>query len=287
MSIHENKAGWFRPYATFENVPLRRGPKVSNVAYGSFFGAESELYDLVHGWDGMWGLYAGYNGSHQAYSGIGIYQNGGTLGAVGMAYKGNFFTGLTINAGANAGEASTMYGNDNFSMFMAGIASKSGYNFEMADSKFIIQPSLQLSYSFVNTFDYTNAAGVKLDSDPLNAIQVEPGVKFIGNLKNNWQPYLGVSMVWNIMDRTHFQANEASLPSLSIKPYVRYGVGVRKTWGERFTAFFQTYFTNGGRNGVGLQTGLRWSIGKSQSSQKKTGSVQPPKKTEIKTSNRA
>jgi predicted outer membrane repeat protein len=287
MSIHENKAGWFRPYATFENVPLRRGPRVSNVAYGSFFGAESELYDLGHGWDGMWGLYAGYNGSHQAYSGIGIYQNGGTLGAVGMAYKGNFFTGLTINAGANAGEASTMYGTDNFSMLMAGIASKSGYNFEMADGKFIIQPSLQLSYSFVNTFDYTNAAGIKLDSDPLHAIQIEPGVKFIGNLKHGWQPYLGVSMVWNIMDRTHFLANEASIPSMSVKPYVRYGIGVRKTWGERFTGFFQCYFTSGGRNGVGLQTGLRWAIGKAPSSQKKTGSVPTPKKTEIKLGNRA
>lgn len=94
VTQYENKAGWFRPYATFENVPLNNGPKVSNVAYGSFFGAESELYDLGHGWDGMWGVYGGYNGSHQAYDGVSIYQNGGTLGVVGMAYKGNFFTGL-------------------------------------------------------------------------------------------------------------------------------------------------------------------------------------------------
>ena len=84
------------------------------------------MYDLGHGWDGMWGAYVGYNGSHQAFNGISMYQNGGTLGAVGMAYKGNFFTGLTINAGANGVEASTMYGTDNFSMLMAGNASKTG-----------------------------------------------------------------------------------------------------------------------------------------------------------------
>lgn len=259
---YNDKAVWARPYATFENVPLKGGPRVSNVAYGSFFGAESELYDLGHGWDGMYGVYAGYNGSHQAYDGIGIYQNGGTLGLVGMAYKGNFFTGLTVNAGANVGEASTMYGTDNFTMLMAGIASKTGYNIELADGKFIIQPNLQLSYSFVNTFDYTNAAGVRIDSDPLNAIQVEPGIKFIGNLKNGWQPYAGVSVVWNIMDKTNFHANNVSLPELSVKPYVRYGVGVRKTWGEVCTGFFQTYFTNGGRNGVGLQAGFRFTLGK-------------------------
>lgn len=259
---YDDRAAWVRPYATFENVPLKGGPRVSNVAYGSFFGVDSEMYDLGNGWDGMLSFYAGYNGSHQAYDGIGIYQNGGTIGVVGMAYKGNFFTGLTINAGANAGEASTYYGTDNFAMLMAGIASKTGYNFELADGKFIIQPSLQLSYSFVNTFDYTNAAGVRMSSDPLNAIQVEPGIKFIGNLKNGWQPYAGVSVVWNIMDKTNFHANNVSLPDLSVKPYVRYGLGVRKTWGERCVGFFQTYFTSGGRNGVGLQTGFRYTLGK-------------------------
>lgn len=261
-SAYDDKAVWVRPYATFENVPLKGGPRVSNVAYGSFFGADSELYDLGHGWDGMLSVYAGYNGSHQAYDGIGIYQNGGTLGITGMAYKGNFFTGLTLNAGANVGEANTAFGNDNFSMLMAGIANKTGYNIEFAEGKFIIQPNVQLSYSFVNTFDYTNSAGVRMNSDPLNAIQVEPGIKFIGNLKNGWQPYAGVSMVWNIMDKTNFHANDVSLPELSVKPYVRYGVGVRKTWGEVCTGFLQTYFTNGGRNGVGLQGGFRFTLGK-------------------------
>lgn len=274
-SAYDDKAVWVRPYATFENVPLKNGPKVSNVAYGSFFGADSELYDLGHGWDGMISVYAGYNGSHQAYDGIGIYQNGGTLGLVGMAYKGNFFTGLTVNAGANVGEANTAYGTDNFTMLMAGIANKTGYNIELADGKFIIQPNVQLSYSFVNTFDYTNAAGVHMNSDPLNAIQVEPGIKFIGNLKNGWQPYAGVSVVWNIMDKTNFNANNVSLPELSVKPYVRYGVGVRKTWGEVCTGFFQTYFTNGGRNGVGLQAGFRFTLGKGGLSSIKSSNNMP------------
>jgi len=277
----ENPAGWVRPFATFENVPLRNGPKVSNVSYGSFFGGESEMYDLGNGWDGIWGAYAGYNGSHQAYDGIGIYQNGGTLGVVGMAYKGNFYTGLTVNAGANVGEASTMYGNDNFTMLLAGVASKTGYNFEFADGKFILQPHFLMSYSFVNTFDYTNAAGVRINSDPLHAIQLEPGLKIIGNLKNGWQPYASVSMVWNIMDKTHFYANDVSLPELSVKPFVKYGVGVRKSWGERFTGYFQCFIMNGGRNGVGLQSGFNWAIGKAPSSTKT--SYKQSQKTEIKT----
>ncbi len=262
VNQYENRSGWFRPYTTFENVSLDNGPKVSNVAYGALFGTDSELYELSNGWDGMWSVYGGYNGSHQAYDGISIYQNGGTIGATGMLYKGNFFTGLTANVGANAGEASTLYGREDFTMLMSGLASKSGYNIEFAEGKFIIQPSLLMSYTFVNTFDYRNAIGVDINSDPLHAIQIEPGIKFIGNLKNGWQPYAGVSVVWNIMDETKFEANDVSLPDLSIDPFVRYGIGVRKAWGEKFTGFLQTYITNGGRNGVGLQGGFRWTLGK-------------------------
>ena len=261
-SIYDYAGGWFRPYATFETVALHNGPNVRNNMYGSFFGGESSLKDLGHGWDGMWGAYVGYNGSHQSYDSVGIYQNGGTLGLTGMAYKNNFFVGGTVNVGASGVESSTMYGNDDFAMLMTGAALKTGYNWELARGKFIIQPSLITSYSFVNTFNYRNAAGVAIESDPLHAIQIEPGIKFIGNLKNGWQPYAGVSMVFNIMDRTRFQANDISLPNFSVNPFVKYGIGVRKTWGERLTGHFQTYFTNGGRNGIGLQAGLRWAIGK-------------------------
>ena len=288
MSSNEQKNAWFRPYSYFENVHLNRGPRVSNVAYGTFVGGDSELYELKNGWDAMWGAYVGYNGSHQVYSGNSIYQNGGTLGLVGMAYKNNFFTGLTVNVGANAGEASTMFGTDNFSMLMSGVASKTGYNFEFKEGRFIIQPSLMLSYSFVNTFDYTNVAGVKIDSDPLHAISIEPGVKFIGNLPNGWQPYAGVSMVWNVIDKTHFHANDVSLPALSVNPYVKYGVGLRKTWGERFSGFLQVFLTNGGRNGVGLQAGFRCLIGKDNSSGVHKSNKTPElQKTKINISGRA
>ena len=67
---YEDKSGWFRPYAFFENVPLKSGPKVSNTAYGTFFGTELQLYELKYGWDCLWGVYGGYNGSHQSYDGV-------------------------------------------------------------------------------------------------------------------------------------------------------------------------------------------------------------------------
>lgn len=258
----ESRGMWFKPFATFEKVDLSNGPKVENQAYGSFFGGDTEIISLKKGWDAVFSGYAGYTGSHQHYTGSSIYQNGGTLGASGVFYKGNFFTGLTANIGASMAEASTMYGSEDITMLMTGIASKSGYNWELANNKFIIQPSWLMSYSFVNTFNYHNAAGVGIDADPLHAIQLVPGLKFIGNLSNGWQPYATIQMVWNLMDDTKFQANNVALPQMSVDPYVQYGVGVQKRWGDRFTGFGQTLIRNGGRNGVALSLGFRWAIGK-------------------------
>lgn len=256
----ENRGLWFRPYTTFENVGLSKGPNVKNIAYGSLVGGDTGIIELKRGWDMVASVYGAYNGSNQNYDGVTMTQNGGSLGASGVWYKGNFFSGLTANVGANAGEANSMYGRDTFTTLATGVASKTGYNWELANGKFIIQPNYLMSYTFVNTFDYTNAAGVKISSDPLHAIQIAPGVKLIGNLKNGWQPYLGVQMVWNIMDRAKFKANNVELPNMSVDPYIQYGVGLQKKVGDRFTGFGQAMMRNGGRNGVALQFGFRWSL---------------------------
>lgn len=256
----EDKGLWFRPYAIFENVGLKNGPNVKNIGYGTLVGGDSGIIELKHGWDAVYSGYVGYNGSNQYYDGVTITQNGGTLGLSGIWYKNNFFTGLTANVGASVGEASTMFGNDEFAMLSTGIASKTGYNFELSKGKFIIQPNFLMSYSFINTFDYTNTAGVKISSDPLHAIQIAPGLKFIGNLKNGWQPYVSLQMVWNIIDKSKFMANDVSLPDMSVDPYFQYGVGLQKRMGERFTGFGQAMVRNGGRNGIALQFGFRWAI---------------------------
>ena len=67
-------------------------------------------------------------------------------------------------------------------------------------------------------------------------------------------------MIWNIMDKSKLYANDASLPNMSVDPYVQYGVGLQKKIGERFTGFGQAMMRNGGRNGVALQFGFRWSL---------------------------
>lgn len=69
-----------------------------------------------------------------------------------------------------------------------------------------------MNYSFVNTFDYTNAAGVRIKSDPLHTFQLNPQLKFISNLKNGWQPYASVGVVWNVLNISKFEPMKSSCP---------------------------------------------------------------------------
>lgn len=259
---NETSSAWVKPYASFENIPLKNGPKVSNITYGTLVGFDTPIKSIRHGWDRTWTGYVGYNGASQRFSGVDATQNGGLVGGTLTLYKGNFFNATTVSTGAIVGDNRTMYGTDNYTMLMAGVGNKTGYNFEFKEGKFIIQPSMLLSYTFVNTFDYTNAAGVRIKNDPLHAIQIAPGVKFIVNTKNGWQPYIGVNMIWNLLDKSKVSADDVRLPEMSIKPYVQYGVGVQKRFKDRYMAFGQAMIQNGGRNGISLTAGFRWAIGK-------------------------
>ena len=118
-----------------------------------------------------------------------------------------------------------------------------------------------MSYTFVNPFDDYTINGVKIKNDSLNAIQLAPGLKFIGNTEKGWQPYVGAKMVWNIIDDTKVKANEVNLPETTTKAYVEYGLGLQKSVGERFTGFGQAMFRNGGRTGAAFTLGARWAVG--------------------------
>lgn len=253
---------WYQPYANFENVGLSNGPRVDIQSYGSLVGGDSAYKQLKKGWGTVTTPYIGYNGTSQHYSGVSTVTNGGILGLTQTFYRGDFFTALTVNAGASVGESNTMYGNENYTTLMAGVANKTGYNFEFNDGKFIIQPSMLTAYTYVYTFDYTNAAGLKISSEPLNSIQLHPTVRFIGNVGKGWQPYASVGMVWNILNETKFTASDVRLPEMSIKPYVEYGIGLQKSWNDKCSGFLQAMLRNGGRNGIALSFGFKWTLGK-------------------------
>ena len=276
-----NKAGWVRPYVTFEKMNLKNAPAVNATTYGTLIGFDSDFQKYKHGWTGLTTGYIGYNGSQLRYNGGDTTMNGGLLGLTQTFYKGNLWTALTVSAGATVGQTTTMYGKEDFTTLLAGVGSKTGYNFEFKEGKYIIQPIWFMSYTFANTFDYTNAAGVRINSDPMHSIMLNPSVRFITNTKNGWQPYASIGMVWNAMNESSVKANNVKLPESSIKPYVEYGVGLQKRFKDKYTAFGQAMIRNGGRNGIAMTFGFRWNLGKEGKPIEKVQNVNVNKKAQV------
>lgn len=258
----EIKSIWVRPYTSFESIPLKRGVNVSNTSYGTIFGGDSDMIELKHGFNFVYGGYVGYNGNSTSYEHIHSTQQGAVIGATGYLYKGNFFNTITANCGWMINETYTPFGTDTFNLIMTGVADRIGYNWEMASGRFIIQPSIFFGYTFVYTNNYTTKGGVDIHTDPLNVIHFAPTLKFIGNLANGWQPYAIVSIMANFMDKTSYTANTIRLPDMSIDPYVEYGLGIQRRWNENCQGFGQATVRNGGRRGVALLFGLKYMLGK-------------------------
>lgn len=262
FGMNSESSSWYKPFANFETIDFKNGPVAHTTTYGSLVGFDTSIKNVKGDWARTYTGYIGYNGASQSFGGVHTTMNGGLLGGTVTMYKGNFFNATTLSAGASLAETNSMYGHEDITMLIAGAANKTGYNFEFKEGRFIVQPNLLLSYTYVNTFDYTNAAGVNIDSNPLHSIQLSPGFKIMANTKNGWQPYIAVNTVVNFMDKTKVTADSVRLPGMSTRPYVQYGIGLQKNIKDRLMAFGQTMFQSGGRHGVAITAGLRWSFGK-------------------------
>ncbi len=264
----ENKGFWLRPYTVFEKINLKHGPDVDNISYGSLVGYDSKARKTKRGWTSTLSSYLAYFGSSLGYDDVDVITNGWLLGFTKSYYKKNFWTAVSASGGVGLGRISESAGKDDVISANAGVSLRNGYNMEFGEGRFIIQPITSASYYFANVFDYTNARGARLDSAPLSALELRPGMRLIANTESGWQPYISGSYVWNLFNQTNVKADGIKLPEMYVDPYVEYGVGVQKNKGDNFTCFLQSMMRMGGRTGVSLTGGLRWAVGTDKSKKK-------------------
>ena len=253
---------WFRPYTSFERMQFKNNSDTDAILYGALVGTDSNFNKLRGGFYNVHTFYMGYTGARLDYQNVDTNINGGVIGFTETFYKKNFFSALTLSLASNTAVSDTMYGRENYTSLLSGLGSKTGYNFEFKDGKYIIQPQWIMNYVFSNTFDYKNAANVKIKSDPYNSIQLNPQIRFIVNFENGWEPYLTAGFVWNVLNEGTISANDIILPKMSIKPYAQYGLGVQKVVKDKFAGYFQALVNSGGRTGVSLSCGIHIQLGK-------------------------
>lgn len=255
---------WVRPYGYKEDIDFKSGPKVSNTAWGAFIGFDTKPVDIGGGFENNYSFYAGYNNNTSKYEDIRIEQEGILAGITAAFYKGQFFSGITLNAGAARNKATSIHGREEFDMYTAGASVRAGYKIPLNGAQTItLQPIMNAAYSFINVEDYTNAAGLKMTSKNLMPLTVAPELKAQADLINRWTLYAGGSYVWSFMDdNASFMTGGVDIPQISIGPYVQYGVGVFKGFGEHLKIGLEGYGRSLGREGYGGQATLRWNFGK-------------------------
>ena len=249
---------WMRPFMSDEEVSLDNGPKVDNRVWGMLVGLDSRKVYFDNCWDGVFSGYVGTTGSRQKYDGVRINQKAAVVGASAMFKRGEFWTGLTANVMYGDGKAHTRFGTDDFHNLSTGFAMKAGRNFYLGDG-FTLQPSFMGSYTYVKTSDYTTSAGVDIDSDAIQIVQLTPGLRLMWDVGNGWMPYIGYSYYWNLVDDSKVKANNVVLPEISVKPYSEYALGVIKEW-DVVDSYFQLVYRNGGREGFDLQAGVSYEF---------------------------
>ncbi len=254
------RGAWIRAFASNESVSYRSGWESRDKYYGAMVGFDSSLRDHGDGWASVFTGYAGALGIRQSYSGGRIKQKGGFVGVTESFYKKNFYTAWTVAAGTMKAHEYTMYGHDNSRLDNYGIAGRFGWNFDFADGKFSLLPTFTASYSTVNPEDFTNAADVQLTSNDLRAVQLNPNVKLIMNMKNGLQPYLTVGEVWTVGQSSTVRVNGNKLDELELRPYTEYGIGLQKRWTNERDAYVQVLGHSHGRDGILVNAGVRWNF---------------------------
>lgn len=251
---------WYKSYVNFENLSLTQGLKVGNNSYGSLVGADFPVIKLKHGWRLMPTAYIGYNGAHQTFNGVGMYQNGGQGGLMGTFMKDNFIGSVVAYGGGYNNEMSVAGNTDRTGNWFAGTAAKLAYNFHPT-KHFTIQPTAFMSYNIFGRQNWgTDFGSMSMNSGLLNGINVAPGMNFI-YAKETWSVYATFQYMYNINEQVGGRAGNVDLASVEMKHgYIQYGLGVTKTWKDRLNSFFQIVFRNGGRTGVGFQLGLNYTF---------------------------
>lgn len=256
---------WYKAYANFERLSMTQGLSVGNNAYGSLIGADFPLIELGNGWKIIPTAYVGYNGAHQTFNGVSMYQNGGQIGAMGTAYKGDFLTSLLVYGGGyandmNVNNASFGSASDTTGNWFAGVASKTAYNFHLAKD-FIFQPTALVSYNmFGNQNWHSNFGAMGMNAGFMNGINIAPGMNLIWQ-KKTWSLYATVQYMYNIMGGVDGRAGNVTLDGVRMRHgYLEYGIGATKTFKDRLTSYLQITIRNVGRTGIGFQFGLNWKI---------------------------
>ena len=252
---------WTEVFGNFETLKMNNGlDKVRNNSWGFIVGADFGMKELRNGWTYIPTAYIAYNGGHQTFNGVGIWENGGQLGFMSSWMKKQFMETAMIYAGVYGTEMNIAGTSEDAFNYFVGVASKTAYDWNLGNH-FVIQPSLTLAYNMFGQQNWhTDYGQMGMSSGFLNGFNVAPGVNFIYQ-RETWKAYATIAYAWNFFAGIDGQAGYVDLPSIKMSHgYLQYGFGMSKTFSDRLMMYAQATVRNVGRTGIICQGGLNWRL---------------------------
>ena len=252
---------WTEAFGNFETLKFNHDlDKVRNNSWGFIVGGDFGLKELKNGWSWMPTMYIAYNGGHQTFNKVGIYENGGQLGFMSSFMKDKFMETALVYAGAYGTEMNIVGSSEDAFNYFVGVASKTAYDWNWG-SHFKVQPSLTLAYNMFGKQNWHSDFGqMGMSSGFLNGFNVAPGVNFILQ-QESWSMYATVSYAWNFFGGMDGRAGNVDLPHIRMSNgYLQYGFGMTKSFSDRFNMYAQATMRNIGRTGIICQGGLNWRL---------------------------
>ena len=255
---------WIKAFGSKEDVDLEEYTTIETTYYGAVVGLDWDR-QYSDNFDATYGVFASYIGGELKDKEFGnkVDQSGGYIGVRGNWYIGKlFFNGIIDYALIQNGADTTSYSVD-FNSQVAGLAARVGYNFEVANKSFTIQPNFAITGKYIMTDDYDAIDPIegdkrKMEIDNITNLTFEPGLKLIKNLGRCWiLTAEGKYVIENVSGDVKYDSQV--LPDTSYDNFGYVGLGIEKIWGYT-VLHLKGSKTFGGRDGYIINAGVEFKF---------------------------
>ncbi len=252
----DNPTMWLKAFAVDSELDFGKYGKADADYYGAMGGLDFDR--LYKGFDAAYGFFGSYISGKQKGSISTTEQSGGYAGGKATFYFGKLFFSGVLDAGLLNNSLETTAGTDEFKSNVYAATLKGGYNFELLKRSFTLQPNITAGFSHIDTEDYTNSLGVKIETDDVSLFTLMPGVKLAKNLGKCWILSADGHYVYSSVNGD-LKADSIILPDNEYDNYFRYSACIEKIWGYT-VAHLRAGRSDGGRSGWNLSAGIEWKF---------------------------
>jgi hypothetical protein len=239
--------------------------KFKNTYYGAVIGLDWDR-QYSDNFDATYGLFISYAGSElkdKDFDSNKISQNAGFAGLRGIWYAGKFFLGAVADYGFIQNKMETDQSEDSkdYNTQSIGFSAKAGYNFEVAERSFTIQPNVVFNANYLIQEDI-DFKPPKFETDDVLDMAVAPGLKLAKTLGKCWILSAEGKYVFAFSNgdmKIDFDTIESTYPEIYYKDYVSCGLGIEKIWGYT-VLHVKGHKTFCGRDGYIVNAGIEFKF---------------------------